>query len=170
MHKLGNRIWVQGDNNEGSEVITRFFSFCLVLRSWKCWEVEGGLAEIGCEKAKDDDEEDQHLPQVRSGDIHNGTHSSNNMVNSDSATFAYPEVNEPIRSSSPSYGALEWVLGKYKQESIWILSNVCTMKVTEQHMPFLISLTKWFHFPPLYINISFLWWRRLNLLYLTHKK
>ena len=59
------------------------------------------------EVLKDDDEEDQHLQQVRSGDIHNGTHSSNNMVNSDSATFAYPEVNEPIRSSSPSYGALE---------------------------------------------------------------
>ena len=59
------------------------------------------------EVLKDDDEEDQHLPQVRSGDLHNGAHSSNNMVNSDSATFAYPEVNEPIRSSSPSYGALE---------------------------------------------------------------
>ena len=40
---------------------------------------------------------------------HHGTaqSSSSNLINSDSATFAYPEINEPIRSSSPSYGALE---------------------------------------------------------------
>ena len=51
---------------------------------------------------EDHDHSEQHLR-------HHGTaqSSNSNLINSDSATFAYPEINEPIRSSSPSYGALE---------------------------------------------------------------
>ena len=56
---------------------------------------------------KDDPEDHDHHSDLRQH--HGGTaqSSSSNLINSDSATFAYPEINEPIRSSSPSYGALE---------------------------------------------------------------
>ena len=55
------------------------------------------------EVLKDDDDVD--LRQFRTAAAGGGAQS--NLVNSESATFAYPEINEPIRSSSPSYGALE---------------------------------------------------------------
>ena len=78
-----------------------FFSFSLYSRSKK--KHKKFLPQV----LKDDPEDHDHHSDLRQH--HGGTaqSSSSNLINSDSATFAYPEINEPIRSSSPSYGALE---------------------------------------------------------------